>query len=405
MKLSQLFNSLSLSLSLSRFQPWAELKETKKENSRGFTLIELLVVIAIIGILSVAIFVGIQSAQASARDSRRQGELSQVKKSLQAYYLSNNSYPTTDSAGISLEADSDANGAFTQAMRGSGYMSVIPRDPKYAIGGDYAYKYIATTTDSYTLCAKSEFRGDYFCVDQTSGGGITRSATVPVFGGWGAGGSFACGVSTVTFTYKGGSVTYGTVLNTTTNECWMDRNLGATKIATSFNDCPSYPSNCAYGDLFQWGRLDDGHQTRNSGITTVLSGSSNPGHGNFIYGMGSPYDWVSPQIESLWQGVSGTNNPCPSGWRIPTEGEWTAERLSWTAGNNYTGAFVSPLKLTAAGYRTHSNAVVFNAGVNGYYWSSTVSAPNSRLLYFYSGDAHLSSDHRAYGFSVRCVKD
>ena len=396
MKLSQLFNSLSLSLSLSlsRFQPWAELKETKKENSRGFTLIELLVVIAIIGILSVAIFVGIQSAQASARDSRRQGELSQVKKSLQAYYLSNNSYPTTDSAGISLEADSDANGAFTQAMKGSGYMSVIPRDPKYAIGGDYAYKYIATTTDSYILCAKSEVKGDYFCVDQTSGGGIARSDTAPVFGGWGGSG-FACG-DTVTFTYKGSSVTYGTVEHN--SKCWMDRNLGAAQVATLFND------SAAYGDLFQWGRLDDGHQTRNSGITTVLSGSSNPGHGNFIYGMGSPYDWVSPQIESLWQGVSGTNNPCPSGWRIPIEAEWTAERTSWSQ-NNYTGAFASPLKLTAAGYRYRSNAVVYDAGANGYYWSSAVSVPYARLLYFHSGDANMDSNYRANGFSVRCVKD
>jgi len=111
----------------------------KSKGSRAFTLIELLVVIAIIGILSAIIFVSVSDSQASARDSRRQGELSQIKKSLQAYYLSNNKYPTTTADGISLEADSDANGDFTQAMKGSGYMSLIPRDPKYVAGGEYTY--------------------------------------------------------------------------------------------------------------------------------------------------------------------------------------------------------------------------------------------------------------------------
>jgi uncharacterized protein (TIGR02145 family) len=280
-------------------------------------------------------------------------------------------------------------------MKSGGYMSIIPRDPKYTSGGEYTYKYIATTTEAYILCAKTEAKSGYICTDQISGSGLSQVEEPPVdFGGWG-GGSFTCG-DTVTFTYKGSSVAYGTVEHN--SKCWMDRNLGAAQAATLFND------SAAYGDLFQWGRLDDGHQTRNSGITTVLSGSSNPGHGNFIYGMGSPYDWVSPQIDSLWQGVSGTNNPCPSGWRVPTETEWNTERLSWSS-NNYNGAFASPLKLTAAGYRDRSTATVNDAGVGGYYWSSAVSVPNSRILTFGSGGAPMYSDYRAYGFSVRCVKD
>ena len=59
----------------------------------------------------------------------------------------------------------------------------------------------------------------------------------------------------------------------------------------------------------------------------------------------------------------------------------------------------------SAGYRNHSNAAVNNAGVNGYYWSSAVSVPNSRKLNFNSGDANMNSNNRANGFSVRCVKD
>ena len=286
-------------------------------------------------------------------------------------------------------------------------MSIIPRDPKYTTStGDYAYKYISTTTNAYALCAKSEAKTGYICTDQTSNG-ISQTSTAPMFGDWGAGegdegGAFVCGVSTVTFTYKGSSVTYGTVEHN--SKCWMDRNLGATKVATSFNDCTSYPSNCAYGDLFQWGRLDDGHQTRTSGITTVLSGSSNPGHGNFIYGMGSPYDWVSPQIDSLWQGVSGTNNPCPSGWRVPTETEWNTERLSWSS-NNYNGAFASPLKLTATGYRSRADAVVHLADAYGFYWSSTFDVLNSHELYFNDSEAGVSNSDRTSGISVRCIKN
>ncbi|MFA5643818.1 MAG: prepilin-type N-terminal cleavage/methylation domain-containing protein, partial [Candidatus Paceibacterota bacterium] len=150
MKISQLFNS-SLSLSLG-FSLWRKLK-SKRKNSEAFTLIELLVVVAIIGILSAMIFVSMTSAQATARDGRRQSELSQTKKALQSYYLQNGGYPATGADGISLEADSDTNGTFTQTMKSGGYMSIIPRDPKYTSGGEYTYKYIATTTEAYILCA------------------------------------------------------------------------------------------------------------------------------------------------------------------------------------------------------------------------------------------------------------
>ncbi|MDP3990899.1 MAG: FISUMP domain-containing protein [Candidatus Nealsonbacteria bacterium] len=200
----------------------------------------------------------------------------------------------------------------------------------------------------------------------------------------------------VNFIYKGSSVTYGTVESQ--GECWLDRNLGASAVATAFND-----SN-AYGDLFQWGRLDDQHQTRTSGTQTGLSGTDVPGHSNFIYGMSSPFDWRSPQNNNLWQGVSGINNPCPSGWRIPTVAELETERLSWSS-NNYNGAYASPLKLTAGGFRDYSNGSLYGVGSGGGYWSSTVSGTYAGYLDFYSTAASMYSRNRAYGFSVRCVAD
>ncbi|MFA5643782.1 MAG: prepilin-type N-terminal cleavage/methylation domain-containing protein [Candidatus Paceibacterota bacterium] len=164
------------------------IKRFKKDKINAFTLIELLIVVAIIGILAAIIFAMANSAQAGARDGRRQSELSQTKKALQAYYLQNGRYPTTTVDGISLEVDNDTAGTFSQAMKSSGYMSIIPRDPKYTADGDFAYKYIATTTDTFTLCAKTEVSDGYVCIDQTSGGGIAFSDEPPVdFGGWGGG--------------------------------------------------------------------------------------------------------------------------------------------------------------------------------------------------------------------------
>jgi len=191
----------------------------------------------------------------------------------------------------------------------------------------------------------------------------------------------------------------GEVYNPTTGKIWMDRNLGASQVATSSTDVASY------GDLYQWGRAADGHQIRTSGTISTLSNSDTPGHGNFIINGSSPYDWRSPQNNSLWQGVSGTNNPCPSGYRLPTVAELDAERLSWSS-NNSAGAYASPLKLPVAGIRIPSDGSLDYVGSFGYYWSSTVDGIGSRGLDFNSIDASMSTNfYRADGLSVRCIKD
>ena len=185
------------------------------------------------------------------------------------------------------------------------------------------------------------------------------------------------------------------VTNLTTGEIWMDRNLGASRQATSSNDSQ------AYGDLYQWGRFSDGHQCRNSGETTTQSSSDTPGHGDFIKGS---YDWRSPQNNNLWQGVIGTNNPCPSGYRLPTENELNNERQSWSS-NDAAGAYGSPLKLPVAGYRFYSCGLIYDVGSGGLYGSSTVDVSYVYYLSLYSSSAGTGSSYRAYGYSVRCLKD
>jgi uncharacterized protein (TIGR02145 family) len=187
------------------------------------------------------------------------------------------------------------------------------------------------------------------------------------------------------------------VTNPKTGKTWMDRNLGATRAATSSTDVESY------GDLYQWGRASDGHQLRNSTNTKTLSSSDQPANGNFI--ITNKSDWRSPQNNNLWQGISGINNPCPKGYRIPTEAEWNAERLSWGT-NNATGAFNSPLKLPTSGGRGIDEGNLFSVGIDGLYWSSTPGNIDAKMANFSkNGGSGIDLNKRGYGFSVRCIKD
>ena len=192
-----------------------------------------------------------------------------------------------------------------------------------------------------------------------------------------------------------GATTVVAVINSSTGKTWMDRNLGASQVATSSTDADSY------GDLYQWGRGSDGHQCRTSVTTATLSSTDVPGNANFIL---ASFDWRSPQNTSLWQGVNGVNNPCPSGYRLPTETEMDAERESWIS-NSSAGAFASPLKLPLAGGRDYSGGSLDGVGSYGYYWSSTFSGLDSRFLFFSSSNANMFTFNRAFGFSVRCLKE
>jgi uncharacterized protein (TIGR02145 family) len=189
------------------------------------------------------------------------------------------------------------------------------------------------------------------------------------------------------------------VVNPTTGKTWMDRNLGASQVATSRTDVN------AYGDLYQWGRLADGHQCRTSNTTNALSANDIPGNDNMIISSGSPYDWRVPQNHNLWQGVNGINNPCPNGYRLPTNAELHSEYQSWSS-DDRAGAFSSPLKLPTAGCRLRSNGSLSLVGSYGFYWSSTViSGIFSRYLRITDTHVNMHENSRASLFSVRCIKD
>jgi len=198
---------------------------------------------------------------------------------------------------------------------------------------------------------------------------------------------------------------FNDVTNPTTGKTWMDRNLGAIQVATSSTDANSY------GDLYQWGRGADGHQIRTSATTSTLSSTDVPGNANFILVPNPPYDWRSTVNSNLWQGVNGVNNPCPAGYRLPTQAEWNAERLSWSS-QNAAGAYASPLKLPMAGRRDISNGATTQVGTHGWYWTSTTEYQGAcncniskRLYFFNSGTDNTDDAGRSNGFAVRCIKD
>ena len=323
----------------------------------AFTLIELLVVIAIIGIISGLIIVTMSGATSSATEAKRKSNLSGLAKSLMAIKTLTGSYPIQTS--VCNVGDPSGCTVLNSALSPDYYSSSssIPTDGT----GSY-YQYLSYDGTSYSLSSPYS----------------------------------SCG-QTVTFMYNGQLLTYGTVTSPA-GKCFLDRNLGASRVANAYNDSASY------GDLFQWGRAADGHQIRTSPLSSTLATSAtNPGS-SYIYNASSPYDWLAVQRTDLWQGVSGINNPCPAGFRLPTNTEWQDEITAggWTTN---ASAYASTLKLPSAGYRNYSSGSLNGVGSNGYYWAYSVTGSNSYYLYFTSSSATMYGNTRAYGFSVRCLKD
>jgi hypothetical protein len=215
----------------------------------------------------------------------------------------------------------------------------------------------------------------------------------------------------VSFTYRGQQVSYTTVRGQD-GKVWLQQNLGSAQVATSMTDTDSY------GDLFQWGRWDDGHQLRNS-ATSSMPSVNNPlglaGITSFIIGASASYWWNTNALTDKWTGenISAITaeigvDPCKAigqGWRLPTQADWTTA-VSSEAISSPTTAFNSRLKLPAAGNRSPIDATFTYAGQRGYYWSSDVANSGGKYLYIGTTIANAGSGGpRAQGQSVRCIKE
>jgi uncharacterized protein (TIGR02145 family) len=204
--------------------------------------------------------------------------------------------------------------------------------------------------------------------------------------------------------FSGGLVnglTYQLVTSPDTGRGWLDRNLGATQVATSSTDAASY------GDYYQWGRAADGHESGTSTTTATLATTITPGTNTFIT---SASDWTTADSTgssraSAWINA-GTNDICPAGFSVPTKAELTADTISATTTDitNTATAFSSFLKIPFAGYRDNTNGALSYVGTPVILWSRSAIGTNGHGLYVDGAGADFYSYNRALGLSVRCIK-
>ena len=196
-----------------------------------------------------------------------------------------------------------------------------------------------------------------------------------------------------------------------------------------------------YGDLYQWGRVADGHEKR-SPAPAIFAGpvtssgafdahgqilSSNAAYSKFI--TSSTEDWRS-QKNDLWDmSINPTNNPCEPGWRVPTGEEMqsivngnstnvpaglvmSGNYLKWnnTGTNGWliypggTDAGTPTVFLPAGGWHEYANGQLEQVGAHGYYWTSST---NGKRSYLFDGRSDRFYPaflyQRVYAVSVRCV--
>jgi len=202
--------------------------------------------------------------------------------------------------------------------------------------------------------------------------------------------------------------TYGVVTSPYTGKVWLDRNLGAAEVCTSFNDT------ACYGDYYQWGRNFDGHQDSTSATTSTQATDVNSAGTDFITDDGTNNDdWANTADsdgslrQANWSKTDGTS-VCPTGFRVPTLAELRAELLDAGSAQiqNRDDAFNSFLKLPSAGGRGSFDGTMGVVAAWGHVWSSSASGTYASSLYFDSGSAGSGSyGYRAVGLSVRCLRD
>ena len=140
--------------------------------------------------------------------------------------------------------------------------------------------------------------------------------------------------------------TYATVTSPYTGKVWLDRNLGASQVCSSFDDP------LCYGDYYQWGRNADGHEDSGSETNDTLATQIDPVQavvdGKFITNIVAYRDWALGDATGAtrsanWSKTDGSS-VCPIGFRVPNITELSAETVDEDVINRDT-AFTNFLKL------------------------------------------------------------
>ncbi|MBE8190466.1 MAG: hypothetical protein HAW58_06425, partial [Candidatus Thioglobus sp.] len=192
--------------------------------------------------------------------------------------------------------------------------------------------------------------------------------------------------------------------STATSTIWMDRNLGAERVATSAADADGF------GGLYQFGRPTDGHQLRNSGKTATRASNISPNHADFIT-KSTVGDWLAAGVDNngairaaIWSSTDGSGI-CPTGFRVPLIAELEAEAAAWTPQDDPAGAFNSSLKLPTAGFRLHSGSVIPRFVYKSASIEPVQNTFNLISLYYSNPDIERSASAFNYGQAVRCIQN
>ncbi len=181
------------------------------------------------------------------------------------------------------------------------------------------------------------------------------------------------------------TVSYGTVSTSLFEgtKCAITQNLGADHQATAVNDA----TEASAGWYWQFNRKQ-GYKHTGTTTTTVLTPAWT------VNNISETSDWVAAK------------DPCAlelgSGWRIPTNTEWTSADGTWTT---WSDPWNSALKLHASGFLNNDGSLN-SRGSYGEYWSSMQRVASTGYnLYFNSGNSNNGFSSKVYAYTIRCLKD
>ncbi|VVH66076.1 hypothetical protein BSPLISOX_2673, partial [uncultured Gammaproteobacteria bacterium] len=205
-----------------------------------------------------------------------------------------------------------------------------------------------------------------------------------------------------TINFKGSI--YKTMKSPSTGRIWLDRNLGATQT----QEVNSGTNSAAYGDIYQWGRRKDGHESRGSGKISTRLASITATDNRFIVNNETPDDWTTNRAVddngedrmAAWAD-GGVNDICPAGFSVPTKAELFADTRDF---RNTAEALSSFLRIPTAGFRGHIDGALGNVGADANLWTRSVKGSKSYSLNMFKESARFNEAVRTMGFSVRCIR-